>query len=196
MGGIMDLHSWQNFIREIDKLKSVERRTLTFHERRHENSAEHSWHLAMAVLAYHSAFPKQNFDLLKALKMALLHDVVEIDAGDTFIYSDLSRKAELETAAAHRIFGLLPEGKAEMLALWEEFEEKKSQEARLVSALDRFLPIYSNCLNGGHSWKQHGVKYSQVIERNKDPISSVSAELWSFTESLLNEAVARGDLSK
>jgi putative hydrolase of HD superfamily len=193
-GANMELNAWAEFIQEIDKLKAVERKTLA--QNRYENSAEHSWHLAMAVLSFQRCFGGKNFDLGKALEMALLHDVVEIDAGDTFIYADQSKKQEEEKRAAKRIFGILPQAiGADLKSTWEHFEEKNTPEAKLVAALDRFLPLYSNHLNQGHSWKKHGVKLAQVIEKNKAPIEAASPELWAYAEVLLKKSVANGDLS-
>ncbi len=143
------------FIIEIDRLKTVLRRTLIADGSRHENSAEHSWHLALAamVLAEHSDEPVA---LLRVLQMLLVHDIVEIDAGDTFYYDDAGRqdKAEREQRAADHLFGLLPDDQAaELHALWTEFEARQTAEARFANALDRLMPLIHNTLNDGHTWR-------------------------------------------
>lgn len=189
----MQMRDWAVFVQELNKLKLVERKTVAGN--RQENSAEHSWQLAMAVLAFHKSFG--GFELGKALEMALLHDVVEIDAGDTFIYADQSNKAADEAKAAERIFGLLPGNPgAELKATWEKFEAKDTPEARIVSALDRFLPMLVNYHSEGYSWKKHNVRLAQVLERNKKPILAASPELWAFTERMLEDSIQRGYLSE
>lgn len=190
----MELKSKILFLQEIDKLKQIERKTLTHTGDRYENSAEHSWHLALAVLVLHPHANIKNFDAFKAIKMALLHDIVEIDAGDTIIYGDNSQKAEKEMAAAQRIFGILPSGTESLKDLWEEFELKESAEAKFVGALDRFLPILSNYLNDGHSWQEHKVYYEQVVEKNKAPILAGFPDLWILTQKMLEETIAKGNL--
>ncbi len=163
------LHQQIAFILEIDKLKSILRRTYLVNDPRHENSAEHSWHLAMMamVLAEHA---NAEVNLLRVLKMLLVHDVVEIDAGDTYCYDTGGNdsKAEREMAAAHRIFGLLPnDQRDEMHQLWEEFEARQTPEARFAAALDRLMPILHNYYTQGRSWLEHGVTQTQVIDRNQ-----------------------------
>ncbi|OQW53434.1 MAG: hypothetical protein A4S09_07480 [Proteobacteria bacterium SG_bin7] len=183
----MDIKAKINFISEIDRLKSVLRQTLNYHENRRENVAEHSWHLAMAVLQLHN-YANEPVDVFRSVKMALVHDVVEIDAGDTFIYADVANKRELESRAAERIFGLLPEGDAsEFKGLWFEFEENKTPESKFVRALDRFLPLYSNILSRGYSWKNHGITSDQIIAKNKSIICKGSLSLWAFAENTLDE---------
>lgn len=190
----MQIEDLLPFIKEIDRLKAVERQTLIHGGGRPENSAEHSWHLAMAALAFHS-FADPRVDLLKALKMALLHDLVEIDAGDTFVYGDHSGKYEKETAAIERILGLLPDDSgAELKALWFEFEERRSPEACFVAALDRFLPMFSNHLNEGHSWRRHGISASQVRQKNEKPIKDALPGLWAAAEKMIQAAVSSGHL--
>ena len=184
-----------NFTKEIDLLKKVDRKALIHNGGRLENSAEHSWHLAMAVLTFQSE-AAEKLDLNRALQMALIHDIVEIDAGDTFIYADQSSKAGTELAAAERIFGLLPEHlNQEFQQLWQEFERKECPESRFVGALDRFLPLYSNLLNQGYSWKNHGIRLDQVLARNQKPIQAGLPTLWPFVEEALLKCVERGDLA-
>ena len=187
------------FITEIDKLKHIHRQTLTFHGKRDENSAEHSWHLAMAVLVFPRIANEENLDVLKAVKLALIHDLVEIDAGDTFVYHDQfdSDKEKNEKLAAERLFGLLPkELSEEFHLLWQEFELRESNEAKYVAAIDRFLPIMANSLNGGHSWKKHNVSFDQVVKKNKQKILDGSKTLWDEVEKCLNECVSNKLLNK
>lgn len=179
----MDIASLLAFTKEVDRLKQVQRKSLVYSGERLENSAEHSWHLALSVLAFHPHV-QGKVDLLSALKMAILHDLVEIDAGDTFLYGDNSKKALEEEKAAARIFGMLPEGK-EWIQLWARFEAKNCPESIFVGALDRFLPVYSNLLNQGHTWKEHGVTLEQVREVSGRKIAIVFPELWAVLDQKL-----------
>ena len=185
------------FIKEIDKLKYIQRKTKLFHSNRHENDAEHSWHLALMtlVLAEHSDAP---IDILKVLKMVLIHDLVEIDAGDTFIY-DTSKNhtnTEEERLAAKRIFGLLPEIQAqEFISIWEEFEEGLTDEAKFAKVMDRFEPLLQNTSNQGGTWTEFNINYEEVYNKKK-VIKDGSASIWNYAEKLLNESVATGILRK
>lgn len=184
------------FIIEIDKLKSVLRRTYLIDAPRRENSAEHSWHLAvMAVLlAEHANVP---VDLLRVLKMLLVHDIVEIDAGDTYIYDVQGAldKARREQQAAERIFGLLPADQAaELRSLWDEFEARCSPEARFAAALDRLMPLLHNYTTEGRSWQEHGITSDMVLARNAQ-IGDGAAPLWETAQSLIADAVTRGYLA-
>ena len=186
-----------NFIKEIDKIKYIQRKTKLFHSDRPENDAEHSWHLAMMtiVLAEHSDVP---VDVLKVLKMVLIHDIVEIDAGDTFIYDTQKSHSntEDELIAAKRIFGLLPAEQAEeMIAIWQEFEAGETPDARFAKAMDRIEPLLQNTSNNGGTWREFDVDYSKVFEKKK-VIAQGSATLWKFAENLLNESVEKGILKK
>ncbi|HEY6914372.1 MAG TPA: HD domain-containing protein, partial [Paludibacter sp.] len=158
-----------DFIKEIDKIKYIQRKTKLFNSDRPENDAEHSWHLAMMtlVLAEHSDSP---IDVLKVLKMVLIHDIVEIDAGDTFIYDTVKNHSNTveELAAAKRIFGLLPTEQAEeLIALWIEFEEEKTNEAKFAKSMDRLEPLLQNISNNGGTWKEFGVDYQKVYDKKK-----------------------------
>ncbi|MEZ0006840.1 putative hydrolase of HD superfamily [Flavobacterium sp. 28YEA47A] len=192
-----DLLKQVAFIKEIDKLKYIQRRTRLFQSDRHENDAEHSWHLAMmaVVLAGHS---DKSIDVLKVVQMVLIHDLVEIDAGDTFIY-DTSKNhtnTEEELVAAKRIFGLLPEKQArEFLAIWEEFEEGNTHEAKFARAMDRFEPLLQNTSNNGGTWAEYDVEYHTVYNKKK-AIKDGSATIWNYAERLLNESVEKGILRK
>lgn len=185
------------FIKEIDKLKYIQRKTKLFNSDRHENDAEHSWHLAMMamVLAEHS---NQPIDILKVLKMVLIHDIVEIDAGDTFIYDSVKNhtNTDEELAAAKRIFGLLPAEQAEeFIAIWKEFEEGLTDEAKFARSMDRFEPLLQNTSNNGGTWKEFNVPYQKVYDKKKT-IKNGSASIWEYAEGLLNESVEKGILTK
>ncbi len=186
-----------DFIKEIDKLKYIQRKTKLFNSNRHENDAEHSWHLAMMtiVLAEHSDVP---IDVLKVLKMVLIHDIVEIDAGDTFIYDTQKNHTNTneELVAAKRIFGLLPQEQAEeFIAIWEEFEEGLTDEAKFARAMDRFEPLLQNTSNGGGTWTEFDVSYQKVYDKKK-AIKNGSATVWDYAESLINQSVDSGILKK
>lgn len=183
------------FLMELDKLKRVLRQTILLDKSRNENTAEHSWQLATAT-AVLAEFAAEKIDLGRALKMAIFHDVVEIDAGDTFVYdvAGMQSKKVRERDAADRIFGLLPEEQAsEFRGLWDDFEALASAEARYVNALDRLLPMLQNAFSDGHSWKKHGVRLAQVHERNV-AIQAESPELWAYAMALLDKAIADGNL--
>lgn len=179
---------------ELDKLKSVLRRTrVVSAEKRLENSAEHSWHVAlMALLLEEHA--NEPVDITKVVKMLLLHDVVEIDAGDTFVYDVQASKdqAERELKAAHRLFGLLPKEQGdELLALWLEFEAAQTPEAKFGKALDRLIPMLLNYHNQGQSWIEHGVTSQQALTINQK-IEAGSETLWKKAQQLISEAVENG----
>lgn len=185
------------FIKEIDKLKYIQRKTKLFNSNRYENDAEHSWHLAMmtVVLAEHSNKP---IDVLKVLKMVLIHDIVEIDAGDIFIYDTEKNheNTEQELRAAKRIFGLLPADQAdELIAIWEEFEEGITDDAKFARAMDRFEPLLQNASNKGGTWAEYNVDYQKVYDKKK-VIGEGSTSIWSYAENLLNESVKNGILTK
>jgi putative hydrolase of HD superfamily len=179
------------FILEVDKLKEVFRQTLCTQSRRAENDAEHSWHLCLAVIVLAEHANGARLDVLRVLKMVILHDLVEIDAGDTFAY-DTARMAgqhAREALAADRIFGLLPTDQAaEFRALWDEFEERRTPEAKFAAAVDRFQPVLLNCSTEGAAWKKHGVTADRVRARNSH-ISEGSSELWDVAARMIQEAV-------
>ncbi len=185
------------FIKEIDKVKYIQRRTRLFNSDRHENDAEHSWHLAMMtiVLAQHANEP---VDVLKVLKMVLIHDIVEIDAGDTFIYDTLKShdNTDEERRAAQRIFGMLPEAQAaEFIATWEEFEAGITPEAKFARSMDRLEPLLQNVSNKGGTWREFDVAYSKVYEKKKK-IADGSDALWAYASQLIEESVTEGILKK
>jgi putative hydrolases of HD superfamily len=184
------------FILEVDKLKEVFRQTICTQSRRPENDAEHSWHLCLAaiVLAEHANEPR--LDVLRVLKMLIIHDLVEIDAGDTFAY-DTARMAgqhEREALAADRIFGMLPGDQAAgFRALWDEFEERRTPESRFAAAIDRYQPCLLNCHTDGAAWKRHGVTADRVVARNSH-IAEGSSALWEETLRMVTRAAQSGDL--
>lgn len=186
-----------DFIKEIDKIKYIQRRTKLFNSDRRENDAEHSWHLAMMaiVLSEHS---DGEIDLLKVIKMVLIHDIVEIDAGDTFLYDqnkDHDNTAE-EMKCAERIFGMLPKKQAEeFIQIWSEFEDGHSNEAKYAKSMDRLEPLLQNTSNNGGTWKEFGVKYQTVYDKKK-VIKNGSKELWNYAEKLIDESVEKGILVK
>lgn len=183
-----------NFIKEIDLLKNIERQTSTFHSLRKENSAEHSWHLAMAAFVFKN-YAQSDLNLQKVLLLALIHDVVEIDSGDTFIYGNQESKMDQEEQTLKRISNLLPDvTKNEIQAIWYEYETNETPEAQYVNALDRFLPIYANYLSKGYSWKKHGINRNQVIEKNKTKIMNGLPMLWPMVEKIMGEAISEGYL--
>lgn len=186
-----------SFIKEIDKLKYIQRKTKLFHSDRRENDAEHSWHLAMMtiVLAEHSNKP---IDVLRVLKMVLIHDLVEIDAGDTFLYDTTKShtNTDEELVAAKRIFGLLPTKQAEeFMAIWREFEDGLTDEAKFAKSMDRFEPLLQNTSNNGGTWAEFDVPYQKVYDKKK-AINEGSAVIWEYAENLINESVDKGILRR
>ena len=184
------------FIIEVDRLKEIFRQTVLINSRRAENDAEHSWHLCLIVitLAEHANCPQ--LDVLRVLKMLIIHDLVEIDAGDTFAYDTkaMATQHEREAVAADRIFGLLPADQTrEFRSLWDEFEARQTPEARFALAVDRFQPMLLNCCTDGAAWRRHGVTRDRVIARNSH-VAEGSAALWKYAAGMIADAVAAGHL--
>lgn len=183
------------FILEADKEKNILRQThLSGHGRR-ENDAEHAWHMAIMVYLL-KEYANEEIDMAKAMMMALIHDIVEIDAGDTYAYDEagLATQKEREAQAAQRIFGLLPEDqREELLALFEEFENYATPEARFARAMDNFQPLLLNHSNNGGDWKEHDVCKSKVFQR-QIKTKRGSEEIWQYTEALIEENVRKGNL--
>lgn len=177
------------FMLEIDKLKNIYRQTYVLGENRKENDAEHSWHIA--ILAFMLAeYSNEPVDVLKVMKMTLLHDIVEIDAGDTYCYDSegYKTKADREEKAAQRIFGLLPQDQQEeFYALWREFEDGNSNEAKFAAVLDRLQPLTLNYTKNGISWKEHDVHKNQVISRNITT-ADASSKLYELITAIINDA--------
>ena len=194
---IINLQKQIAFIKEIDKIKYIQRRSKLFNSDRRENDAEHSWHLSMMaiVLAEHSENP---IDLLKVLKMVLIHDIVEIDAGDTFVYDTTKNhlNTDEELIAAKRIFGLLPKEQAEeLIAIWEEFEEGETDEAKFAKSMDRFEPLLQDATNDGGTRMEYNVPYQNVYDMNK-VIKNGSTTIWNYAKNLIDESVEKGFLKK
>ena len=192
-----DLIKQIEFIKEIDKLKYIQRRTRLFNSDRNENDAEHSWHLAMMaiILSQHS---NAAVDVLKVVKMVLIHDIVEIDAGDTFIYDTVKNHVNTddERLAAERIFGLLPKEQAEeLIRIWEEFEAGETDEAKFAKSMDRLEPLLQNVSNNGGTWKEYNVDYKKVYEK-KQIIRNGSISIWNYAENLIEESVTNGILKR
>lgn len=184
-----------DFILESDKEKNILRQThLSGHGRR-ENDAEHAWHMALMIYLL-KEYANEEIDPAKAMMMALIHDIVEIDAGDTYAYDEegLKTQKEREEKAAERIFNLLPEDQAkELRALFDDFESWDSPEARFVHAIDNFQPLLLNDSNGGGDWREHDVTLSQVLKRQmKTAIGS--EKIWERTEQILQKNVDEGHL--
>jgi putative hydrolase of HD superfamily len=185
------------FILEIDKLKHVFRRTYLLDGSRRENDAEHSWHISLmaVLLCQHAA---EGIDVLRVVKMLLVHDLVEIDAGDTFCYDEAGNrtKAAREQAAADRVFNILPDDQArELRELWDEFEARDTSDAKFAAALDRLQPLLHNLNTQGRAWREHGITLDKVIARNKH-IADGSPALWNCVEPLIRNAVGKGHLAE
>jgi len=184
------------FVREIDRLKEIVRRNWLVDGSRRENDAEHSWHLAVLAMVFHEYAEEPGVDIAHVIKMLLIHDVIEIDAGDTYAYDASAQedKEARELAAAERIFGLLPEDQAEEFRdLWDEFEECQTPEARFAASLDRLLPLMQNYDSGGFAWRENNVGSDQVRDRMK-PVGEGSGVLGEVADWLINSAVERGYL--
>ncbi|MFQ4141015.1 HD domain-containing protein [Chlorogloeopsis sp. ULAP02] len=184
------------FIIEIDKLKQILRQTLLTDGSRQENSAEHSWHIAVMAIAL-AEYAPDGVDIFRVIKMLLIHDLVEIDAGDTFCYDVEGNcsKTDRETEAAERLFGLLPADLGnELRFLWEEFEASETPTAKFAAALDRIQPLLHNQQTQGGTWRIHGVTRDRVMKRIA-PVEVGAPELWAFIQKLVEDCVAAGYLS-
>ncbi|HEY9103059.1 HD domain-containing protein [Chitinimonas sp.] len=181
------------FLLELDKLKAIQRRTRPVGMSRYENSAEHSWHVAlMAMLLAEHAEPPVAID--RVVKILLLHDIVEIDADDTFLYDEAAAvaKAGKEQAAAERLFGMLPAAQCdEFMALWREYEDRQTPEGRFAYACDRLLPMLQNLANQGQSWQENTVRLEQVLRKNL-PINDAAPALWQYVRPRLEAAQQAG----
>jgi len=184
-----------NFIREIDKLKQVLRRTILMDASRRENDAEHMWHMAVAAILFAEySNNSKELDIFKVLKMAVVHDIVEIYAGDTFAYDEQAHidKEEREKESADKIFGLLPEDqKNEFRSLWDEFEAAETIEAKYARAIDKFMPILHNYTTKGKQWHNYGVTSDKVLAKNKI-IEEGSEFLWEYVKFMVEDAVGKG----
>lgn len=191
------LEEQMNFILEMDKEKQIFRQTYLADGTRRENDAEHAWHLALMCLLLHE-YAEEPIDVLRTMSMVLIHDVVEIDAGDTYAYDAKGNetKRERELAAAERIFRLLPEDQAGYLrGLWDEFEAAKTPEARFANTLDKIQPVMLNDASGGIAWENHGVARSQILERNARTHEG-SEILWEYTRQIIEKNVKLGKVKE
>jgi len=186
------------FILEVDKLKNVLRKTILMDRSRRENSAEHSWHIALMVLILSEYAKDSAVDLFRVMKILLVHDLIEIDAGDTYCYDDQGRKdqARREKNAADRIFNLLPADQAMTLrALWDEFEERKTLESKFANALDRLQPFLHNYFTEGQIWQENNIKSAQVKVR-MHPVDDGAPILWNYVSALIDDGVKQGFLAE
>lgn len=183
------------FALEVDKTKDIFRQTYLSSGQRKENDAEHGWHMAlMAYLLREHA--NEEIDMLKVIVMILIHDIVEIDAGDTYAFDDNANldKREREVKAAKRIFNILPEDQAkELYELWEEFEAYETPEAIYAHTMDNFQPLMLNNATKGKSWKEHGVKLSQMLKRNKKT-GQGSKAVWDYAYEIIEDNIQRGNI--
>ena len=173
-----------DFIIEIDKLKGITRKTKPPTLDRYENSAEHSWQIALLAITL-APYAAEPIDLNRVIRMLLIHDIGEIDTGDTIVYADANwdaLKAE-EFIAVQRIFGILPEAQSTaFLALWQEFEHNETAEARFANAADRAMPALLNLANHGQSWRENGISHERVVQRLKSPIKDGCPALWDYMD--------------
>ena len=187
-----------DFIKEIDKEKFIKRMTYLSDGETKENDAEHAWHMAVMTILL-SEYANEEIDVLKTISMLLIHDIVEIDAGDTYAYDEEAKKTqkEREERAAHRIFGLLPEDQQDkLLGLWEEFEEGITPEAKFAHTMDNIQPCMLNALIGGKSWGERGVSLSQILGRNKDTAKG-SETLWEYQyETMIKPNLENGQIKE
>jgi len=192
-----DLDAALAFFLEADRLKGVERRNWLADGSRRENTAEHSWHLGIAAMVL-APFAVEPIDLSVAVCMALVHDIVEIDAGDTFAYDQAeaaASKQEREQAAADRLFGMLPAATGTRFRqLWDEYERGDTPEARFVMAVDRLAPMLLNIAEGGSTWREYGITRARVIDRNGPHIDLALPEVWLRALARLDAATAVGDI--
>lgn len=183
------------FLKEIDRLKSVVRQSPLLDRSRKENSAEHSWHLAMYAWLLQE-YATTRVDVTRVIRMLLVHDIVEIDAGDTPVHASGSNEdqAEREAKAAVRLFGLLPDQQgAELMALWQEFENAETADARFAKALDRFQPLLVNIFTEGGTWSENNVSHAQVVERYGPAIRAGAPELWTICEEWITRHFSKHD---
>jgi len=186
------------FIVEIDKAKQVFRQNVVIGTTRNENDAEHSWHIAIMAMLLSEYAKEKDLDLLRVIKMTLIHDLVEIDAGDTFCYDEkgYEDKEERELKAANRLFNILPSDQAqEIWNLWREFEEQKTPESRFAACLDRLQPLILNYNTKGHTWQKPGVTSEKVLKRN-EIISKNAPPLWEYVMEIVEDSIQKGYLRK
>jgi len=186
------------FILEVDKLKQILRQTILLDRSRRENSAEHSWHIALTVLVLSEYAKETDIDLFRVMKILLVHDLIEIDADDTYCYDEQGRKdqAQREENAADRIFNILPPDQVRIFRdLWDEFEDRETPESRFANALDRVQPFLHNYFTHGQTWQENDIKSGQVRARMQ-PVAEGAPILWEYVRSLIDDAVKKGFLSE
>ena len=185
------------FIVELDRMKSILRQTSLINEDRREDDAQHSWHISVMTMVL-SEYANEEIDTFKVIKMLLIHDLVELYAGDTFCYDKNANqdKKEGELAAADKIFGMLSKDKGqEMRALWDEFEEMKTSDALFAASMDRLQPMLNNYKNNGGTWKKYDVPQSDIYKRIS-PVKKSSDEIWNFVEFMLEDAFEKGLINR
>lgn len=190
----MSVEQSVQFLLELDGLKKITRKTKIAGGARYENSAEHSWQIALMAMAFES-YAAEPVAIDRVVKMLLLHDVGEIDAGDVIVYAkvDAAQRSAEELAGVERVIGTLPRGQAEpLIELWKEFEAAQTPEARFAHAMDRAMPVFLNLANQGQSWRENGVRYEQVVARIRGEIEAGSPALWRYLEARCNEARQQG----
>lgn len=185
-----------DFIIEVDKVKQIYRKNYIIDGSRNENDAEHSWHLAMMAIILSEYTSDTSIDLLKVIKMVIIHDLVEIDAGDTFLYDESVNmdKLKREITASDRIFGLLPDDQyKEMKSLWQEFEARETAEAKYASAIDGLHPLINNYITKGAGWRKHAIKAKDVFEKKKY-IEESAPKLWDYAQIIISASKEKGYL--
>lgn len=185
-----------DFIVAIDQLKEITRQNIVIGSKRNENDAEHSWHLAVMAMLLSEYAAVKDLDVLRVIKMVLIHDLVEIDAGDTYCYDEkgYEDKDEREQKAADRLFNLLPADQAqEMMELWREFEEMKTPEASFAASLDRFQPLVLNYKTGGHTWKRPEATSKKVFNRNEVAREN-APEIYEYAKAIIEDSIKKGIL--
>ena len=195
---IQRLQQQIEFMMEIDKLKHISRRTILTDRSREENTAEHSWHIAMAVFLFSDYAQDRDIDFCRVIKMLLVHDLVEIDAGDTYCYDHHRRKDQVlrEQEAAERIFKILPQDQSRSFrALWDEFENRDTPESKYANALDRFQPFLQNYFSKGQIWRKNNITRSDVIDRMQ-PVLDGAPLLWNLVKLLIDDAVQKKYLTE
>ena len=185
------------FILEIDKVKNIFRQTYLADRNRKENDAEHSWHIALMALLL-KEYAEEEVDVLKVMTMVLIHDLVEIDAGDTYAYDaeGALTKHTRESQAADRIFGILPDDQGQYFReLWDEFEEYKTADAKYAHLLDNFQPFLLNDVAGGISWVEHEVRKAQIYKRN-EKMEETSKTIWEYMKMVIDENISKGNIKE
>ena len=191
------LKKQMEFVIEVDKLKDIIRQTNLTNGERKENDAEHSWHLALMAV-FLSEYAKEPVDVLQVIKMVLIHDLVEIDAGDTYLYDEAGNgtKAAREQKAAERIFNILPGDQAEELfKLWQEFEDRKTPESKFANTLDRIQPVLLNDATEGRAWREHDVCIDQIMSKN-EYTSQGSDVLWTYIQDVFEKNIENGNIKR